>query len=116
MLVNDLQIRKVHVALMGVLALIVAALAIAVMSGNMDGTLDIARYIRRYFGLAVKISTLTGILNAIVDILRNGATLWAAVVAVIGTGGVIGTALLTIGRAALLRLVARYGLRGAAQV
>lgn len=99
MLVNDLGVRKVHVALMGVLALALAALAFLAMGGG--PAFELVRYIGKSVNFWIRV------LNAIM----NGAD-YATLVLMIGSG--LAGAVARIGFYVIRRYVRRYGLRAAA--
>lgn len=116
MLVNNLEIKKIHVVLAAAAALALAALAFVATHGSLGVDLELARYIRRFFGVQVSVNTLAGILNGVAAVIFSGGTLYAAVIAVISPGSIIAAALFALGRARIKRLIQRRGIRGAAKV
>ena len=100
MLVNDLQIRRVHVALMGVAVLLIATWGAAFVGAP---ALDLVHY------MGVSFARAYWILNAIIQVSSI-----AGLVAIIG--GPLAMAVRAIGFWYLKRYIKRYGLRKAASL
>lgn len=106
-MVNDLGVRERIVASLTVMAAVAVALVPTILGAT---GFEIYRYLRRYKLLpAVKFWMITQVLNMVVNAFSYGS-----IVAAVGTGAA--GLIIMFGRAALIRLVKRYGIRRAASI
>lgn len=107
MLVNNLEIKKLHIALMGVAMLAVAALA---ATGLAVGAPTFELYYNVIPG-AVQGYLSWSALYTVLSYIATGSSIYAALAFIGVVGGPISVALRAIGTAALRYYIRRYGLR-----